>query len=151
MSSKIINEFQWSFYSKFNSIWTMNGFPNGGTVAGWIGSNSIITNYAIYLTSSWSWADLDVFRTYADQAGFLGHQYQMYTYTYVCQTNCVNFAPPNTGVVNEGSPPAGQSVYYGVWTNNSYYTGPVIPGTAGATICWTLQSTAPTSQIMNVY
>lgn len=140
------NVFQYNLGSKFNSIWTMNGFPNAGSVAAWIQSNSGITNFAIYLTSSWSWADLDQFMTYADQAGFLGHQYQVYNYTYVCQTNCVNFTPPNSP-----SAGAGSSVYYGVWTNSAYYRGPVDPSTPGATVCSTLQSTAPTSQTVNVY
>ena len=140
------NEFQYWFGAKFNSIFTMNGFPNEASLVSWVQSHPSISNYAIYLTSSWSWGDLDSFMGYADQAGFLGHQYQVYYYTYVCQTNSVKFTPPSAPEAGAGKP-----AYYGVWTNNAYYTGPVDPSTPGAVLCWAFQSGAATSQTVNVY
>lgn len=85
------DEFQSWFGSKFNTMWTINGFPNEGSLVNWMESHSNISNYAIYLTSNWSWADIDNFAGWAYQAGFLG-QYQLLKQArYVCQRITLDF------------------------------------------------------------
>ncbi len=148
------NEFQYWFGQNFNGILCkpMDGsgaLLNDETMWDWLNNHSNCNNFVLYLSSDFTnaWpAALNNFMTDADRAGFLGHQYQVYYYTYVCQTNSVKFTPP--GAPEAG---AGRPAYYGVWTNNAYYMGPVDPSTPGAVFCWAFQSAAATSQTVNVY
>lgn len=153
-------EFQGWFGNNFNAIVCkpMDGngaLMNDGLMSYWLQNYSNCNNFVLYLNpklaGAWS-AALNNFLNDANNAGFLGHQYQAYNYTYVCQQNGVNFTPPNCPTPPaQNTVGAGGSAYWGVWTNNSYYRGPVDPSTPGATICWVLQSTAATSQTVNVY
>lgn len=148
------NEFQYWFGNNFNGIFCkpMDGsgaLMNDATMYNWLSSHPNCNNFAILLSSDFTnaWpAALNNFINDADRAGFLGHQYQVYSYTYTCQISCVNFTPPSSPDYG-----AGASIYWGVWTNSAYYRGPVDASTPGATICWILQSTAATSQTVNVY
>ena len=131
---------------KFNTIFVMPTYSerNVQTVVDWITNGHIgtpITNFALYLPSGWSWAEVDGFAQYAYQAGFLG-QYQLLEQAkYVCLQNNVTFVPTSSDV---------EGTYYGV-LNNGVYTGPVDPSTSGATACWSIQTWVSQNQYQTVY
>ncbi len=125
----------------FNTIYTMPPYENEADVLSWISSHTQqITNFALDLESGWTWNDVDNFAVYAYQAGFLGSYQQLEQVKYVCEQNNVGFSP--------GSGVAGS--YYGILTNNSYYTGPVDPSTQGAVLCWQQDGIVPLSQYQTV-
>ncbi len=160
-------EFQGWFGNRFNTIACQptdgsGALRNDATMYNWMINYPNVNNFAIYIGGgitnvadnnvSAREAGLDNLMSDAYNAGFLGYQYRLYNYTYVCQTSCVNFTPPSCPTPPaQNTAGAGGSIYYGVWTNSSYYSGPVNPSTPGATICWILQSTAPTSQVTYVH
>ena len=163
------NEFQYWFGNRFNTLECQPTDPSGAlrndaTMYNWLTSYSSVNNFALYIGNNITFVSGDLipyvdnsnvtarenalanFMNDANYAGFLGHQYQIYYYTYACQTSCVNFVPPSGVSSGAGSP-----VYYGVWTNNTYYMSPVSASTPNAVACWILQTTAPTSQTVDVY
>ena len=114
----------------FNTIFTMPTFDNRnvGSVMNWmdahLGNN--INTFALWLpANAWNWTEVEAFADSAYQAGFLGAQQELMQAQYTCQQNNVAFVPSGF-----------DANYYGVLTDDWYYSGPVDPSLPGATLCW---------------
>ena len=148
------DEFQSWFGSKFNGIACkpMDGsgaLMNDPTMWNWLISYTNCNHFALYLDPSlandWA-AALRNFMVDADYAGLFGHRCNIFHFNYTCKVNNVNFTPPQGN--DRG---AGAASFSGVWTNNSYYRGPVDPTSPGAVECCVETSYSNTGQTIDTY